>query len=170
MTTAVGRFGRGIAENVILGLIIGDPLQATQQIVGINDDKAARSLGQFVKDLLVGSNIRILGNDLPGLIVLIGPINLAWVGYTGSAAAAAPRPSSIGSTGGPAGVTTSSTAASSATVASASTASSAAMLWIKISELERIKCVARSGVGKSRGRQLAGDRMPGRWHERTLRR
>ena len=69
-----------------MGLVVGNPLQAAKQIIGINDDKPARALGQRIKKLLVSGNVGELGNDLPGLIVLIGSVHLAGADPAGSAA------------------------------------------------------------------------------------
>ena len=51
-------------------MIFGDLLQTAEQIIGIDDDKAAGAIGELIENLLiVRSAGRKWRNDLPGLIV-----------------------------------------------------------------------------------------------------
>src|ERR1035438_3398939 len=59
-----------VAEKVILILIFGDPVQTTQQIIGVDDHKPAGAVGELIENLLVvGSAGWEWRNNRPGLRV-----------------------------------------------------------------------------------------------------
>src|SRR5580700_399251 len=70
VATSVGCDRGLVAQQVILVLILGDPLQPAKKIVGVEDDKSAGAVGELVEHLLV---VRSAGrkwrNNLPGLRV-----------------------------------------------------------------------------------------------------
>ncbi len=159
-----------------MSLIIRNLLQASQQIVGIDNYEPTCSLGQFIKDLLVVGDVRNVGNDLPGLRELSSSIRLAGAYNTrptGGPASSAPTGSA---TTRPAAMTTpaaSSTAATRSATVSAptpSTSTPAVLSGIKGGEFQRIERSPGSGVGKSCGRHVSGYRMQRRMLARALRR
>src|SRR5579872_1526268 len=126
VTATFLRGRRRIAQDVILGLVVRDPLYAPEQIIGIHDDKTAGSLSQLVENLLVGSNIGKLGNDLPRLIVLIGPVHLAGIDHASSASSSAIA-TSTGSTRAAVTPTPATSSAGSAVSAATSATTTTAM-------------------------------------------
>src|ERR1700733_5234183 len=70
VATSVDGNGRLVAEKVVLVLVLGDALQAAQQIIGVQNDKTAGAIGELIENLLIISSAgRKLRNDLPGLRV-----------------------------------------------------------------------------------------------------
>src|SRR5580693_1857571 len=89
VTAALGRLWRRIAEHVVLGLVVRNPLQAADQIIGIDDDKPAGPFGQLIENLLFIRNVLNFGNDQAGLLVLRISVHLAWADRAPSGASAA---------------------------------------------------------------------------------
>src|ERR1700685_3942511 len=149
VTSAFGRLGRGIAEDIILRLVVRNSLQASDQIVGINDDKTARSLSQLIEDLLTVCDVRNIGDDLPRLIVLRVSVALACDRRSSCTASAAVRSSSAGSTSSAvfsssAGSSSTRAAARPAAVAATATTptsptTAAVLRRLKIGALQRIE-------------------------------
>src|ERR1039458_554274 len=69
-------FGRNyglVTHKVILILILGNFFQTAQQVVGVDDNKPARAIGELIKNLLVVRSTRWKWrNNLPGLRVGTG--------------------------------------------------------------------------------------------------
>src|ERR1700734_539259 len=53
MAASLGRFGRRVTQNVVLGFFLANLLQASENVVRVHDDEAAGVSGEFVEDLLV---------------------------------------------------------------------------------------------------------------------
>src|SRR6266478_5214170 len=83
-----------VSENVVLGLFASNFLESSEQVVRVDNDEPTRTLGQLIKDLLVGRSARReLRDDLPRLIVrvveVVGIIHTRTTSATAAAASTA---------------------------------------------------------------------------------
>src|SRR5260370_16617045 len=98
VAAAVRRFGGQVAHDRKLTVLAANALEPTEQVIGVEDGKAARPLGERRQNLLVGGHRRRqLRNKRPRLIV--GIVQGIVVGIAGvRATAAGPASGAAGST------------------------------------------------------------------------
>ncbi len=98
VAAALRRFRRHVPHDIKLTLLAANALEPTEQVIGVEDGKAARPLGERRQNLLVGGHRRRqLRNKRPRLIV--GIVQGIVVGIAGvRATAAGPASGAAGST------------------------------------------------------------------------
>src|SRR5579885_1051604 len=125
VAASLGAFGRGVAQDIEFALFPSNLGQTAEQIVGIEDRKAAGAFGERGKDLLVGAyRRRKLWNDGAGLGKDVIRVGVVWIEAAGSRAGAARA--ARGTAAGSAGAARAACAAGSAGAAPATSCPTAA--------------------------------------------
>ena len=147
VTTAFCIYGRDIPQKIVLILILRDALHATEQIVGVENDKPSGAIGELIHNLLiVGGAGRKRWDDLTRLIVRIIE-TVVGSGITAArcctTASAAPGAAPSGSTATMTSRAASSSTSDMATASDSATASSSSPAVASASAARPLRHVAR---------------------------
>src|SRR5580692_2650450 len=169
MATALGGGLGNVTEEIEFVLISGDAIQTAEQIVGVIDGEAARALGEYLKNLLIGGGRRrnLRKNDARlgiGIVVVVGIRVVDRVGggaATATSFSASARAGTCATRAGAATLTTASTtcaaSASGSTCAPTGVTATAARAATSSATTRTLR-IRKSGSDIGRGDELWLDR------------